>query len=1438
MKKKKIFVGLIAVAILFSLAACKTNQPNPTPPSPPVGITTYTVTFENNGHGSTLEKFTGVSKLTILPVLTENGWKLDGWYYDLEFTKKAEEGQIIEQDTILYAKWTPADRLTVYFNANGGSTVLEIEDIISGSIINKPKDPVKEGYTFLGWYKDDNGELKEAFDFEKETITKCLTLYAKWEAQTYTITFISNGGTAINHQIVAFRECATRPVSPEKKGYVFAGWYKDEELQHEFDFVNTMIVKDHCLYARWEEESSEENTFIVYFNSKDGSYVPNLYNVLSGSKIKKPSDPVRIGYTFLGWYKDTHGTLTEKFNFEEDTITANTTLYARWERNKYTLSFVSNGGTQVEEQMVNAMDYAVRPVSPKRDGYIFIGWYSDAELKHEFDFVNTTILKDYTLYAKWELGSESEDRFKVYFNSKGGSAVPTLENIAYGSKIEKPEDPVRDGYTFLGWYKDEQGALVDRFDFTKDTITEDITLFAKWTETPLPTFIVTFEANGGSVIPAKEIQEGQTISSPNPPIREGYIFEGWYIDALCTRSYVFSTSITSNITLYAKWEKLPVEENKEIVFDFTKFNSLTQGKLDENNKTTTDIPMGQFMVAAGSKATNTELNTQGKIVTFTLNGSKNNGFIIIGKGGSGNKTAPGTTNISLYKFVNGSLVLLKELGSVVYDKFITIEEENLEAGTYQLRTDKSLKISKFNLIERSIETILEEFTVSFVFQNGMPEKIEIVQEGMLIAKPEDPTKEGYVFKGWFTSNSYMTEFDFSIPIVADLVLYAKWDEEPIDPNAITYIVHFVTDCLIVIEDKIVVEGKLLGKPTPPVREEYRFGGWFLDYDFKQEYLFDTPVMSNLTLYAKWEEIITYTIHFEMNGYGEPIESITRLEYIPELPKPSSSQKSFGGWYYDKELSSKAFTGDILDSTITLYAKWNDKSNVKILRAEGNLETAYAEWKAVPEANSYNVYYKKSTEPEEKYVALDKMLIREYSDKFRADVLGLAAGNYTIKVVAVFGMDESEHGAEEDVTVLAHTRSGFAFAEDSPFKTASGAYNDDGTLRLGAQVIYVTAKNAKTVKATVQGQEYAGFQNIIYAKQKAGSTDILDFRIVGEIKRDDLDDYLSKEEGIQIKGAKAYQNMNITIEGVGEDATFNGFGFLIRNCGNVEMRNFGIVNFMDDGISIDTNNCNLWIHNVDFFYGSPGGDSDQAKGDGSLDIKKHSRYITASYNHFWDSGKCNLQGMKSEATEDYITYHHNWYDHSDSRHPRIRTCSVHVYNNYFDGNSKYGVGITMGGSAFVENNFFRNCHNPMLSSNQGTDALGDGTFSGETGGIIKAFGNHIEGGNSIIWYSQNALSFDAYLASSRDEKLPSAIKTLAGGTSYNNFDTSSTFYIYEVDSAEVAKDKVMKYAGRINGGDLQFVFDNEKEDSNYDVIPELKQMVLNYKTKLIRILGES
>ncbi len=511
-------------------------------------------------------------------------------------------------------------------------------------------------------------------------------------------------------------------------------------------------------------------------------------------------------------------------------------------------------------------------------------------------------------------------------------------------------------------------------------------------------------------------------------------------------------------------------------------------------------------------------------------------------------------------------------------------------------------------------------------------------------------------------------------------------------------------------------------------------------------------------------------------------------------------------------------------------------SLTITESAGWFESAYAEWLPVNGATGYKAYVKKASE--ESWTQLDNELIRQYDGYWRADALGLAAGSYLIKVEAVLANGSNLSNVTPELNVNAYERSGFAFSEASPLGSASGAYNDDGTLKSGAQVVYVTPDTAKTCEATVNGTKVTGFQAILDAKQKKNtSNDIIDFRIVGCVRKADLDGISSSAEGIQVKGAAAYTNMNITIEGVGEDAAVHGFGFLIRNCGNVEFRNFGVLDFMDDGVSIDTNNCNLWIHNLDFFYGQAGGDSDQKKGDGSLDIKK-SQYCTVSYNHFWDSGKCCLVDA-SAATSGYadnLTYHHNWFDHSDSRHPRIRNGkNFHIYNNYYDGNSKYGVGVTTGSSAFVEANWFENCNYPMLSSLQGSDVIADGIFSGETGGIIKAYANHIEGAASYIPYSDSATTeFDAYEVSSKSETVPENVTTKAG-TSYSNFDTDSSMYSYAADSAEAAKANVMSYAGRMNGGDLKWTFD-ASENANYSVIPELKAKVVNYTSPVVSIGG--
>lgn len=500
-----------------------------------------------------------------------------------------------------------------------------------------------------------------------------------------------------------------------------------------------------------------------------------------------------------------------------------------------------------------------------------------------------------------------------------------------------------------------------------------------------------------------------------------------------------------------------------------------------------------------------------------------------------------------------------------------------------------------------------------------------------------------------------------------------------------------------------------------------------------------------------------------------------------------------------------------------------ESSVKFTAQAGFAEGAYAEWSAVTDATGYNVYVDGTQ--------IDSMLIRQYPSCFRADIVGLKAGSHTIRVVPIInGEKDDSKAGETEVTATAHDRSGFGFVNG----TSSGAYNEDGTLKENATVVYVTEATKDTVKVTLPDKkgndvELTGVQNIINnlkSNSKVGSVAI---RFIGNI---------SDPEGmpsgdLYVDGVTC----GLTIEGIGKDATFNGFGLVMKNSSNVEVRNLGFMNCNSkegDDCGLQQKNDHIWVHHCDFFYGDAGSDADQVKGDGALDTKT-STYITHSYNHFFDNGKCNLQGMKSETTENCVTYHHNWYDHSDSRHPRIRTCTVHMYNNYYDGNAKYGVGVTMGASAFVENNYFRNCKYPMLISMQGSDiAYGEGTFSDEDGGIIKSFGNYMTGQKDYVTYQSNNTEFDAYEASSRDEQVPDSVKCKQGGTSYNNFDTASTMYSYTPDSAEDVPAKVTANAGRVQGGDIHWQFDNAVDDESYAVNQALKDTLVAYKDSIVAI----
>ena len=507
------------------------------------------------------------------------------------------------------------------------------------------------------------------------------------------------------------------------------------------------------------------------------------------------------------------------------------------------------------------------------------------------------------------------------------------------------------------------------------------------------------------------------------------------------------------------------------------------------------------------------------------------------------------------------------------------------------------------------------------------------------------------------------------------------------------------------------------------------------------------------------------------------------------------------------------------NTLTAFAA---ESSVKFISTVGYGEGMYAMWSSVSGASGYNVYVDGTQ--------IDSMLIRQYSGYMRADAVGLKAGSHTMKVVPVVGgKEDSSKAAETKATSYAHDRSGFGFVNGD----SSGAYNKDGSLKSNATVVYVTNDNKDKVSVSLPDKKgtattVTGIQNIITNLKSNTKVGPVCIRVIGNI----TDPSVLTKGDLMVDTAAC----GLTIEGIGNDTVFNGFGLVLKNSSNVEVRNIGFMNCNSsegDDCGLQQGNDHIWVHNCDFFYGDAGSDADQAKGDGALDTKT-STYVTHSYNHFWDNGKCNLQGMKSESTENYITYHHNWYDHSDSRHPRIRTCSVHVYNNYFDGNAKYGVGVTMGSSCFVENNYFRNCKYPMLSSMQGSDVGAGGIFSGEAGGIIKSYGNVMSGQKDYVTYQKNNTEFDAYEASSKTEKVPASVKTKSGGTTYNNFDTSSAMYSYTPDKAEDVPTIVTAKAGRVDGGDFKWKFDNSVDDESYAVNTALKSALTSYKSSITAI----
>ena len=341
--------------------------------------------------------------------------------------------------TELTVQWT-APTYAVTLNTNGG-TIADGKDVTGytyGVGTTLPTDVTRTGYTFKGWYDNENltGSPVTAIG-GAETGNK--EYWAKWEINQYTITFDTNGGSEIAPITQDYGTEIASPANPTRKGYTFKGW--DKEIP------KTMPAENITVKAQWEI-----NQYTITFDTNGGSEIAPITQDY-GTEITVPADPTRKGYTFKGWDKEIPETMPAE----------NITVKAQWGINQYTITFDTNGGSEIAPITQDYGTEITAPADPTRKGYTFKGW--DKEIPETMPAENITVK------AQWEI-----NQYTITFDTNGGSEIAPITQD-YGTEITVPDNPTRKGYTFKGWDKEIPETMP----------AENITITARWKDTEKPT---------------------------------------------------------------------------------------------------------------------------------------------------------------------------------------------------------------------------------------------------------------------------------------------------------------------------------------------------------------------------------------------------------------------------------------------------------------------------------------------------------------------------------------------------------------------------------------------------------------------------------------------------------------------------------------------------------------------------------------------------------------------------------------------------------------------------------------------------------------------------------------------------------------------------------------------------------------------------------------
>ncbi|MBN2504664.1 MAG: InlB B-repeat-containing protein, partial [Bacilli bacterium] len=513
-------------------------------------IITYEVTFvDDNYHVFDVQTINHGSTAYSPLTPSKTGYDFVGW--DTDFSS-------VTADLIVMATYEIRSFVVDFYDAQSNLLVSESVNYMDSA--TEPMAPIIIGYDFVSWDKD----------FSQ--VTSSMSIYPIYQIKTYEVVFHDNDGAILSSQTIYHGDDAVAPTDMDLFGYTFNGW----------DTIYTDVVCDlevHPLYT--------VNEYSVVFEENGGSSVTDRSNVTHGSTISLEI-PVQLGYRFTGWY---FGDTENDAKFYATTpVTGDLTLYARWELASYDVIFYDYDDTILRKSLIGHGYTAIAPDDPSRVGYTFEGWDTSFH-------VVVTDLSIHPIYIAID--------YPLTVDENGGTYVPDML-IAYDTSIPLLVEPSRNGYTFVGWFKDSLLTIP----FVNDGSTElmplnGLSIYANW---DINQYTMSFEENGGSTIDDITLDYNTVIQEPTEPTRTGYTFKGWFSDPDFSTEYEFTNMPAENITLYAKWQI-----NEYEVYYFAENVNLSEPGLI--NIDTNDF----FVQISGGGDHTIALTNEGRVFTWGYN---------------------------------------------------------------------------------------------------------------------------------------------------------------------------------------------------------------------------------------------------------------------------------------------------------------------------------------------------------------------------------------------------------------------------------------------------------------------------------------------------------------------------------------------------------------------------------------------------------------------------------------------------------------------------------------------------------------------------------------------------------------------------------------------------------------------------------------------------